>query len=236
MLRSILTCLLLAPVVLADDCPPLGDASLAGGTATVLFDGETLDGWRGRDDLWSVQDGQIVGQTSDDDPIEGNTFLIYQDNIAGDFELTLQYKIESGNSGIQYRSRVVDEDAFVVSGYQADIDSTGKFTGIVYEEKARGILATRGQSVAIFADGEKTTESFGKPEEIAMGIHDGEWNDYRVLVRGPQVEQYINEALTARVLDGEAGKSAACGVIALQLHRGPAMKVRFKNVTLRTWD
>ncbi len=237
--RTLTACCLtlFAAAAIADDgCPPAKSASMTGGKTTALFDGKTLDGWRGREDLWKVQDGQIVGRTTDEDPIAGNTFLIHDDVVDGDFELILQYKIESGNSGIQYRSRVVDEKEFVVSGYQADIDATGKFTGILYEEKARGILATRGQSVAILADGQKMTESFGKPEAIAMGIHDNEWNDYRILVRGNQVEHYINEAMTARVLDGQIGKSAECGVIALQLHRGPAMTVRFKNLSLRTWD
>ena len=229
-------CFLTTLATAQEGCPPAKSASLAGGTVTVLFDGETLDGWRGREDLWTAEDGQIVGRSTDENPIQGNTFLIGNEKVEGDFELTLQYRIESGNSGIQYHSRVVDEEQFVVSGYQADIDATGKFTGILYEEKARGILATRGQSVAILADGEKMTESFGKPEEIAMGIHDDQWNDYRILVRGHQVEHYINEAMTVRVLDAEIGKSSACGVIALQLHRGPAMTVRFKNVSLRVWE
>ncbi len=71
------------------------------------------------------------------------------------FELTAQFKIEGGNSGIQYRSKVIDEDKFVVSGYQADIDFTNKFAGILYEEKGRGILAKRGEKVTIDEAGEK---------------------------------------------------------------------------------
>ena len=106
---------------------------------TVLYDGGDLSGWKGRSDLWSAEDGQIVGRTTAEKPIKGNTFLIWKGGTPDDFELTAQFKIESGNSGIQYRSRVVNEKDFVVSGYQADIDFGNRFAGILYEEKGRGI-------------------------------------------------------------------------------------------------
>ena len=209
---------------------------LQGGQVKVLFDGKTLEGWRGRDDLWSVEGGAIVGRTTDENPIKGNTFLIFDKPIEGDFELTLQYKIEGGNSGVQYRSHVVDEAKFVISGYQADIDSTGRFTGIVYEEKGRGILAERGEEVVIGEDGEKAVDRFAGADELAKGIHEEQWNDYRILVRGTTLEQFINESLMSRVIDGQTEKAAESGLIALQLHRGPAMTVRFKNISIRTWD
>jgi len=106
-------------------------ASLQGGEVKVLFDGKSLEGWRGRDDLWSVEDGMIVGRTTEADPIAQNTFLILDQEIEGDFELMLQFKLEGGNSGIQYRSVVKDESEFVVGGYQADFDATNKYSGIL---------------------------------------------------------------------------------------------------------
>ncbi|MCM2371717.1 3-keto-disaccharide hydrolase [Aporhodopirellula aestuarii] len=209
--------------------------SLQGGEVRTLFDGETLDGWRGRDDLWAVEEGMIVGRTSADDPIRKNTFLILNDEVSGDFELTLQYKIEGGNSGIQYHSVVLDEEAFVVSGYQADIDFANRFAGILYEERGRGILALRGQSVVVTDEGKKEVETFADAVELGNGIHPGEWNDYRVVVRGNQREHYINETLTMKLIDRQSEKSRDSGVIALQLHQGPAMTVRFKNITMRQW-
>ncbi|EMI53166.1 3-keto-disaccharide hydrolase [Rhodopirellula sallentina] len=209
--------------------------SLKGGKVEPLFDGKSLDVWRGRDDLWSVEDGCIVGRTTDEAPITQNTFLILNEKVSGDFELTLQFKIEGGNSGIQYHSRVLDEKEFVVSGYQADIDSANRFAGILYEEKGRGILARRGQSVVIGPSGKKQVETFADANALGKGIHPGQWNDYRIVVRGNQLEHFINEALMMKVTDNQSDKASQSGVIALQLHKGPAMKVSFQKITLRQW-
>ncbi|MGI9472087.1 MAG: 3-keto-disaccharide hydrolase [Rubripirellula sp.] len=199
----------------------------------VLYDGGDLTGWVGRDDLWTAEEGQIVGRTSDENPIDGNTFLIWDGEKPASFELTAEFKIESGNSGIQYRSKVVDDDKFVVSGYQADIDFTNKFAGILYEEKGRGILAQRGESVTIGSDGEKTRKRFGESEALAKGIHPGQWNEFRVVADGNHLQHFINGTMTAEVIDEQSDKAAKDGVIALQIHRGPAMTVRFKNIKLR---
>ena len=202
----------------------------------VLFDGRTLDGWRGREDLWSVEDGQIVGRTNDHDPIEANTFLIYDADEVADFELELQFKIESGNSGVQYRSQVKDEEQFIVGGYQADIDFGNKYAGILYEERGRGILATRGQRVEIAENGESVKRQYADPVQLGRDIHPGRWNDFRVVARGNHLEHYINDVMTAEVIDNQSDKRATEGVFALQLHRGPAMVVRFKDIVLRPLD
>ena len=237
-LPASLTLAVLAAVFVPLPSTVFGDdpvRSLQGGEPTVLFDGESLDRWRGRDDLWQVEDGMIVGRTTDEDPIAQNTFLIYDDPIEGDFELTLQFKLEGGNSGIQYRSVVLDEEEFVVSGYQADIDSTNKFAGILYEEKGRGILANRGEFVTIGEDGKKAVEKFANHDELANTIHLGQWNDYRIVARGNQLEHFINETKMIQLVDNQTDKARKSGVIALQLHRGPAMTAWFKNVTIRQW-
>ncbi|SVE37555.1 uncharacterized protein METZ01_LOCUS490409, partial [marine metagenome] len=71
-----------------------------------LFDGKTLDGWNGDPKFWKVADGAIVGQTTKETPTRGNTFIIWKGGVLKDFDLTLDFKIEGGNSGIQYRSFV----------------------------------------------------------------------------------------------------------------------------------
>lgn len=200
---------------------------------TVLYDGGDLSGWKGRSDLWSAEDGQIVGRTTAEKPIKGNTFLIWKGGTPDDFELTAQFKIESGNSGIQYRSRVVNEKDFVVSGYQADIDFGNRFAGILYEEKGRGILAKRGQKVTIGEDGKKNADKFGDETGLASAIHPGEWNDFRVVADGNHLQHFINGTLTAEVIDNQSDKAAKNGVIALQIHQGPPMTVRFKNIMIR---
>ncbi len=199
----------------------------------ALFDGETLDGWKGREDLWKVEDGAIVGTSTKENPLKGNTFLIYDGPLPGNFELTAQFLIEGGNSGIQYRSKVLDEKEFVVGGYQADIDSALQFAGINYEERGRGILALRGEKVVIAANGEKSKESFGDAGEIGKVIKAKQWNDYRVVADGNHLQHFINDQLTSDVLDQQADKAATGGVIALQLHAGPPMVVRFKNIQIR---
>lgn len=199
----------------------------------VLYDGGDLSGWEGRSDLWSAENGEIVGRTSAEKPIKGNTFLIWKGGQPDNFELTAQFKIESGNSGIQYRSKVLDEKKFVVGGYQADIDFTNKFAGILYEERGRGILAQRGQKVTIDQEGEKSVSRFGNAEALASGIHPGQWNDFRVVADGNHLQHFINGTKTAEVMDGQGDKAAKNGVIALQIHQGPPMTVRFKNIKIR---
>ena len=157
-----------APWTFADEPKPPADSKV-----TVLYGGGDLSGWEGREDLWSAEDGQIVGRTTAEDPIDGNTFLIWKGGHPANFELTAQFKIEGGNSGIQYRSKIVDPAKYVVSGYQADIDFTNKFAGILYEEKGRGILAQRGQSVTIGADGKKKADRFGDAEKAGPGNSPG---------------------------------------------------------------
>ena len=201
---------------------------------TVLYGGGDLTGWVGREDLWSAEDGEIVGRTSDDDPIDANTFLIWEGSKPDDFELTAQFKIEGGNSGIQYRSKVLDDKKFIVGGYQADIDFGNRYAGILYEEKGRGILAERGESVTIGSDGEKTKTRFGDAKALGAGIHPGQWNDFRVVAKGNKLQHFINGTMTIEVIDEQTEKSASAGVIALQIHRGPEMTVRFKNIKLRS--
>lgn len=213
---------------LADE-PKQSDAGV-----TVLYDGGDLTGWTGRDDLWSAENGEIVGRSVKANPLKGNTFLIWQGGQPDNFELTAQFKIEGGNSGIQYRSKVVDEEQFVVGGYQADIDFGNRYAGILYEEKGRGILAERGQKVTIQSDGKKQVDQFGKAEDLGKGIKPGEWNDFRVVADGNHLQHFINDTMTIEVMDEQSEKAATRGVIALQLHAGPPMVVRFKNIKIRS--
>ncbi|GIW99159.1 MAG: hypothetical protein KatS3mg111_2492 [Pirellulaceae bacterium] len=198
-----------------------------------LFNGQDLNGWKGNPKLWSVEDGAIVGRTTSEDPIEFNTFLIWNEGTVADFELQLDYRIEDGNSGIQYRSKVLDDEQFIVGGYQADIDTTLRYTGINYEERGRGILAERGQRVTIDASGNKHVEQFGDPAELAKHIHSDGWNHYRIVAQGNRLRHFVNDVLMSEVIDQQAPHASQEGVLALQLHRGPAMVIRFKNIRLK---
>lgn len=198
-----------------------------------IFNGEDLKGWKGNENLWSVEDGAITGKTTDEDPIPFNTFLIWEEQQVGDFELVLEYRMIGGNSGIQYRSRVLSEEDFVVGGYQADIDASLKFAGINYEEKGRGILAQRGTRVTISDAGEKEVERFGDAKELGEVIEAETWNRYRIVAQGNKLSHFINDKLMSEVIDEQSEKSASEGVLAFQVHRGPAMTIQFRNIRFR---
>ena len=197
-----------------------------------LFNGKDLSGWKGNSQLWSVHDGAITGRTTADNPLKFNTFLIWEGEVA-DFELDLDYKIVGGNSGIQYRSKLLNPDDFVVGGYQADIDASLTYTGINYEEKGRGILAKRGKRATINAEGKTTEEEFAKDEDLKKVIKLEEWNHYRVIAKGNKLSHSINGTLMSETIDNQESKAAKKGILALQIHVGPPMVVQFKNVRLK---
>jgi hypothetical protein len=158
--------------------------------------------------------------------------LVYEKSV-GDFELTCEFKITGGNSGIQYRSKVVDKDKFIVGGYQADIDSSKRYMGINYEERGRGILVERGEIVAIDEAGKKTrVGSCGDAEALTNRFKMDDWNSYRIVAKGNVCQHFINGTLMSELQDGQKDKRAASGILALQLHAGPPMKVQFKNIML----
>jgi hypothetical protein len=203
----------------------------AEGEFQSLFDGKSLTGWAGKEQFWSVKDGAITGQTTSENPTQGNTFLIWKGEVK-DFELKLKFKIVGGNSGIQYRS--TDKGNSVVNGYQADIDSGDMYIGILYEEGGRGVLAQRGEKVAIGADGKKqVTGSTGDAKEIAAAVKKEDWNEYVVIAKGNHLVHKINGHTTVEITDGQSDKAKASGVLALQLHAGPPMTVQFKDIQLK---
>jgi len=216
--------------------------SLALAGEKPLFNGKDLTGWEGMADFWSVQDGAIVGKTTKEKPTAGNTFLVWKAGEVGDFELTFRYKFAagstSGNSGVQYRSKLVDAGKFVVSGYQADFEVGAKYSGILYEEKGRGILALRGQQVKISSGANsnkpkiEVTGEAGKSEEIQASIKLGEWNEYRIVAKGGHLQHFINGHKSVDVMD-ETSEGAKKGILALQLHAGPPMEVHFKDIVLK---
>ena len=208
---------------------------------TSLFNGKDLTGWEGRKEHWTVEDGAITGTTSKENPAKGNNFLIAKDGdknlVVGDFELRFSYKFSGdwGNSGVQYRSK--DFGNFVVGGYQADFEVGTTYSGILYEEKmTRGVMAARGEKVVWGEDGKK--QVVGKTEkttkEIQESIKKGDWNEYVVIVKGDHLQHFINGNQTVDVVDKDPKKQVMSGILALQLHAGPTMKVQFKNIRIKT--
>jgi hypothetical protein len=208
---------------------------------TELFDGETLAGWDGNPKLWKVENGAIVGTTTDEEPLAANEFLILKDDV-GDFVLRLQFRVAArgiGNSGIQYRSHAVPEAGkWAASGYQADIDRTNKYMGILYEERGRGILAEIGEKVVIRtgADDKHQKEvvgSLGDPSEITRGVEPGQWVNYEVSAQGNHLVHKVNGRVTVDVTDLDIEHATKRGKLALQLHVGPAMQIEFRRIRIR---
>jgi len=206
-----------------------------------LFNGKDLSNWAGRQNHWSVEDGAITGTTTKENPAKGNNFLILQRDgtnaIYSDFEIRFSYKFSSdwGNSGLQYRSK--DRGNFVVNGYQGDFEVGTTYSGILYEEGGRGILAERGQKVTLQDDNGKlkkeVTGKVGDSKAIQANIKQGDWNDYVIIAKGNHLQHFINGMQTVDVVDEQAPKAAKEGIIAFQIHAGPAMKVQFKNVRIK---
>lgn len=200
--------------------------------AKEIFNGKDLTGWRGNTELWSVEDGSITGKTTAEKPLKFNTFLIWEGKVSN-FELEFDYKIgKEGNSGVQYRSKIVKEEDFIVGGYQADIDASLQYAGINYEERGRGILAQRGQRVSYDKAGTKKEESIGDGKELGKAIKSEDWNHYKLVANGNKLSHYINDKLMSEVIDDQEGKSAAEGILAFQIHQGPPMVIKFKNIKL----
>lgn len=208
-----------------------------------LFNGTDLAGWKGDLSFWSVRDGAITGQTTPEHPTPGNTFLVWQGGDVKNFELRATFRLvpnnerKYANSGIQYRSRVVDPATWVVAGYQADMDGEGKYVGMLYEEKGRGILAKPGEQIRISSEEGKhkieITGATAPAAEVSASNRPGDWNDYVIVAEGNRLRHFINGVLTADVTDLDEAHAAKTGVLALQLHAGQPMTIQFKNLRLK---
>ncbi|MBX7168369.1 MAG: DUF1080 domain-containing protein [Pirellulales bacterium] len=194
-----------AAVLLMGLAPVLADEAFV-----PLFDGKSLEGWDGDSALWSVEDGTIAG-TTEGHPIKKNTFLATKQTYKN-FVLKVKFKLRNGNSGIQFRSKAFDEH--VVRGYQADI-ADNQFMGILYDEGGkRGILVNV------------------DPQEVGKHVNKGDWNEYVLTVDGNHITQEINGFKTVDFTDTDSS-GAKEGIIALQLHVGPPMRVWFKDIQIR---
>lgn len=232
----------------------LAAAALAQAGEKQLFNGKDLTGWEGNPDLWSVKDGLLTGQTQADPANPGkstlkhNTFLVWKAGTVSDFELTFKYRIEKGNSGVQYRSKELPRGDFgpIVTGYQADFEAGKTYSGILYEEKGRGILAKRGEKTVIKSAAKdpadpkskdfkvEVTGSVGNSDEIQASIKNEDWNEYKIVAKGNHVQHFINGKQTIDVTDEDTAHAPKEGLIALQIHQGPAMVVQFKDLLLKT--
>jgi hypothetical protein len=206
-----------------------------------IFDGKTMTGWDCDTAFWRVEGGEIVGETTKAHQPPQNIFCIWKGGSPGNFELKLQYKLTGagGNSGIQYRSVELPEVAkWVMKGYQADIDGQQVYTGQVYEERARGFLALRGQIVYV-PDGGKAgsigaLDAAGDGAQLKSFIKTSDWNDLDIIARGNTLIQLINGHVMSVVIDDDKANRRMDGEIGIQLHKlDEAMKIETRNIRLK---
>lgn len=204
-----------------------------------IFDGTSLRGWDGDPSFWRAENGVIVGQSTEQNPIKQNTFLIWRGGEPADFELKVEFRVDATNSGVQFRSIQLppgpDIGKWVMKGYQADIDFANQFTGQIYEERGRGFLAMRGQAVYVPDGGRpKVIGNLQKsPDELKAIIKVNDWNQVHLIARGNTIIQILNGAVTSIVVDDDSTNRALGGLLGFQLHVGPPMKAEFRNIWLK---
>jgi type 1 glutamine amidotransferase len=208
-----------------------------------IFDGKTLNGWDGDPKFWRVEEGAITGETKDENDLTENTYLVWKDGEVDDFELTLEIRIFSGNSGVQFRSFTKpDFGKYVLGGYQADFEAGDVYAGNLWGQLDRPanpgdlgqIFAERGQKVTIGEDHKpKVTGQTGDYDALNEKIDKLEWNKYRIVAKGYNFQNFINDTLMTDVTDEDKAERRRGGPLALQLHVGPPMKVQFRNIMLK---
>ena len=218
-----------------------------------IFDGKTLNGWTGDTKYWRVENGNLVGEITPETLLKTNSFIVWEGGEPADFELKGEFNItEKGNSGINYRSIKLPDVPYAMRGYQADIDGANRYTGQNYEERGRTTLAYRGQITTIVTQPTpmtldevrakvkgnawtelKVTGSLGVSDSLKLKIKSNDWNTFHLVVRGNRLQHYINGILMSDVTDNDVVNGKSKGLIGVQVHVGPPMKIQYRNLRIK---
>ena len=237
----------------ADRGSDAGDAGKNADGFVQIFDGETLNNWEGDTTYWSVSDGNLVGQITPEKPLKTNSFIIWRGGKTEDFELKTEFRItESGNSGINYRSEKLTDIPNALRGYQADIDGKNNYTGQNYEERGRTTLAYRGEIVNVNSQPNpeeegslrgnirnnawtmrEVTGSLGSRDSLRSLIKTNDWNTCHIVAKGNRLQHYINGVLMSDVTDNDEVNRKLTGLLGVQVHVGPPMKVEYRNIRIK---
>lgn len=245
-----LACLLTVLLVGMSAC--VGQKKSSDGFVSI-FDGKTLKNWKGDPTYWGVEDGTLTGEITPSTLLKTNSFIIWQGGQPGDFELKGEFKItEAGNSGINYRSDQLTDVPYALRGYQADIDGKINYTGQNYEERKRATLAYRGEVSTISPyTGEASldavrskvaknnwtnrtvTSSLGTSDELKAFIKKEDWNTFHIIAKGNHLQHYINGKLMSDVTDNDTVNGMKKGLLGVQVHVGPPMKVQYRDLRIK---
>ncbi len=199
-----------------------------------IFDG-TLKNWDGDPVYWSAEDGILVGEVRPDTLLKRNSFIIWRGGEVRDFELKLEYRVSAeGNSGINYRSIEAPGLRWAMEGYQADIDGHDNWSGQNYEERGRTFLAYRGQSVTLRPEAKpEVLKELGDRAELQKRVRKNDWNQVHIVARGNHLQHFTNGILMSEVHDEDPEKRRLNGLIGVQVHVGPPMKIEFRKILLK---
>ena len=172
-----------------------------------LFNGENLNGWKIHGtEKWYVEDGELVSESG---PDKEYGYLATTESFK-DFELNLDFKqVADGNSGVFIRSSL---DGTKISGWQVEVAPPGNDTGGIYESYGRGWLEQI-------------------PDEKEDILKPDEWNHMKIRAVGDKVTTWLNGEKMVDMTDEKIGDAE--GVVALQIHSGGGIKVRWKNINIR---
>ena len=218
-----------------------------------IFNGKDLEGWEGDTTYWRVENGNLQGQITPETLLKRNSFIVWQGGSPADFELKTEFRItETGNSGINYRSVKLEDAPHALAGYQADIDGKNNYTGQNYEERGRTTLAYRGEQVIVSGPSEEkqtgnirdhveknawtlreVTGSLGSRDSLKSLIRPNDWNECHIIAKGNRLQHFINGVLMSDVTDNDEQNRKLKGLLGVQVHVGPPMKVEYRNIRLK---
>ena len=242
--------MLLAVLMISGSCKSSGQKKSSKNGFVKIFDGKTLNDWEGDPTYWRVENGSLVGEITPATLLKRNQFIIWRGGLTKDFELTLDFKItKDGNSGINYRSEELKDLQYALKGYQADIDGANLYTGQNYEERARTTLAYRSEKIIVKEQNTRgpledhisnnawteriVTGSLGNSDSLKTLVKSQDWNKVHLIVKGNRLQHYINDVLMSEVTDNDKVNGKSSGLLGMQVHVGPPMKVEFRNIRLK---
>jgi hypothetical protein len=199
-----------------------------------IFDG-TLKNWEGDPVYWKAENGVLIGEVTPATLLKQNSFIIWRGGELADFELKLEYRVsDQGNSGINYRSIEVPGVKFSMQGYQADIDGKDSWSGQNYEERGRTFLAYRGQGVVVPPGGKpEVVRELGDRAELQKKVLKNDWNQVHIIAKGNVLQHFTNGVLMSEVRDEDPEKRWLTGLLGVQVHVGPPMKIEYRNILLK---
>lgn len=207
-----------------------------------LFNGRNLDGWSGLKEIWSVQDGAITMNATQENVPKAFTSLIWNHEVK-DFEFTCKFRFLSADSkawrvsGIQFRSRMHNAATFSLAGYNAELDYDWRYTGGLGEKLGRDLATRRGERVILKDSGNvrkpagEVVDTFGTPDDIGRRIKRDEWSENKIVAAGPRIQIFVNGLPTIDVID-ETNDAPKSGMLGLGNFFSSVMTLQFKDLEL----